>query len=82
LIKSLLTVAVKEIIPEKVHLFKTITLSVGTAYRVEETGSKIMCQLKNKAKDSEWFSLTVNEPTDMSNTLQLLFIIRGVTAKF
>ena len=77
----MLIVAVKEILPEKIDLLKTITLSVGTAYRAEETGSKITCQLKNNAKDSEWFSLAV-EPKYLSNTLQLLFLIRGVTAIF
>jgi hypothetical protein len=55
---------------------------VGTAYRVEETGSKGTCQLKKTAKDSEWFSLAVDEPTGMSNTLQLVFFIREVNAKF
>jgi hypothetical protein len=77
-----LNVAVEEIIPDKVDLYKTIALSVGTTYRVEETGSKITCQLKNKSRYSEWFFLAVDEPTDMPDALQLLFFIRGVTAKF
>jgi len=44
LIKSLLIVTVEEVLPENVDLFKTITLSVGTVYGVEETGSKVTCQ--------------------------------------
>jgi hypothetical protein len=52
------------------------------AYRVEEIRSKITCHLKNIAKDSEWVSLALDEPTGMSNTLELLFFIRGVIVKF
>jgi hypothetical protein len=58
-----LIVTVEEILPEKIDLFKTISLSMGTDYRVEETVSKVTCQLKNKAKDSEWFSLALDKPT-------------------
>lgn len=79
----MLIVAVEEMRTEKVDLFMTVSLSVETVtYRVEEIRSKITCHLKNKAKDSEWVSLALDEPTGMSNTLELLIFIRGVIAKF
>ncbi|CAM4600186.1 unnamed protein product [Lepidochelys olivacea] len=74
--------AAEEICPEKVDLFKTISLLVNTvACRIEDIASNIIFQLNEKAKKFEWFSLALDESTDVSDTLQLLFI-RGVGNNF
>ncbi|PNF32729.1 hypothetical protein B7P43_G11587 [Cryptotermes secundus] len=83
LIKSCLIVAVEEMCPEKMDLFNNISLSARTvARRVEDIGSNITNQLINKANDFEWFSLALDESTDITDTAQLLLFIRGVNADF
>ncbi|XP_033606840.1 general transcription factor II-I repeat domain-containing protein 2-like [Cryptotermes secundus] len=83
LIKSCLIVAVEEMCPEKMDLFNNISLSARTvARRVEDIGSNITNQLINKADDFEWFSLALDESTDITDTAQLLLFIRGVNADF
>jgi hypothetical protein len=39
-------------------------------------------QLRNKAKGIESFCLALNESNDISDTAQLLIIVRGVTESF
>ncbi|PNF36282.1 hypothetical protein B7P43_G06505 [Cryptotermes secundus] len=69
--------------PEKMDLFNNISLSARTvARRVEDIGSNITNQLINKADDFEWFSLALDESTDITDTAQLLLFIRGVNADF
>lgn len=72
----------KNLFPEKIHLFQTISFLARTVdLRVEDIWNNINSQLKNKANDLEWFSLALDEPTDVIDTTQLLFI-QGVSAKF
>ena len=60
-----------------VDLFKTISLSANTvARRVEDIGSNLMCQLKSKSKEFEYFSIALDESTDINDTSQLLIFIR------
>ncbi|PNF32668.1 hypothetical protein B7P43_G13122 [Cryptotermes secundus] len=74
---------IEEMCPEKMDLFNNISLSARTvARRVEDIGSDITNQLINKANDFEWFSLALDESTDITDTAQLLLFIRGVNADF
>ena len=68
--------------PEKINFFKTISLLVTTvAGRAEGIGSNIDRQLKKQDRWLEWFSLALDELTDVNDTGQLLFI-QGMDAKF
>lgn len=70
LIKSCLTVEVKEMCPGKINFLKTISLSTWTvAHRDKDIGSNINSHLKNRANDFPWFSLTL----DSSQMLPILF---------
>ena len=80
LIKSYLFVAVKEMYQEKINSLKTLSLLVKTvADRVEGIGSNIDSQLKKQERWLQWFSLALDESTDVSNAPQLF--IRGVGAE-
>lgn len=80
LIKSCLFVAFKEMCPEKINSLKTISLLVTTvAGRVEGIGSNIDSQLKKQERWLQWFSLALDESTDVSNAPQLF--IWGVGAE-
>lgn len=69
--KSCLVAEGTELCLEKINLFKTISLLARTvAQRVGDINN----QFKNKANDFEWFSLALDELTDVTNSAQLLFI--------
>lgn len=83
LIKSCLLVAAEEICPEKKDLFQSVSLSARTTVRrIEDIGEQIKTQLKEKAKNFKWFSLALDESTDINDTAQLLVFIRGVNTEF
>lgn len=72
----------KKLCPEKINLLEIIGFLVRTvAWRVQNIGSNINSQLKNKANDSEWFSLALDELTDVLDTTLWLFLW-GINAKF
>jgi len=50
--------------------------------RVENIGNNILTQLQNKARDFKYFSLALDESTDITDTAQLLIIIRGIVINF
>lgn len=61
--------------PDRANLFKTVSFLMRTvAWIVENTGNNINCWLKDKANNFEWFSLHLDELTDIADTTQLLFI--------
>ena len=83
LIKSCLLVAAEEIHPEKMDLIQSVSLSARTTVRrVDDIGNHIKSQLKDKAKGFKWFSLALDESTDITDTAQLLLFIRGVNTEF
>uniref|UniRef100_A0AAG5D2H1 SPIN-DOC-like zinc-finger domain-containing protein n=1 Tax=Anopheles atroparvus TaxID=41427 RepID=A0AAG5D2H1_ANOAO len=83
LIKSCLVMAAEELCPEKKKLFETIPLSARTTVRrIEEISNDIEVQLKQKVSKFQWFSLTIDESTDVTDTAQLLIFIRGVNSEF
>ena len=83
LIKKCILTAVEEIIPEKIELFKDISLSRNTiTRRVENIGKNILTQLQTKAQQFKYFSLALDESTDTTDTVQLLIIIRGIDNNF
>jgi len=82
-IKSCLLVAAEEICPEKMDLVRSVSLSAKTTVRrIEDIGRDIESQFKENAKHFKWYSLTLDESTDITDTAQLLMFIRGVNNDF
>ncbi|UYV61751.1 EPM2AIP1 [Cordylochernes scorpioides] len=74
---------VEEMCPEKVNLLKTVSISANTvARRVENIAENISSQLFDKNGHVEWFSLALDESTDVSDTAQVLIYIRGVDKSY
>ena len=83
LIKECLMEVVEELCPEKANLFKTLSLAPSTvARRIETIGGDIVHQTVDKARSFRFYSLALDESTDVSETSQLLVFIRGVDSDF
>jgi hypothetical protein len=83
MIKECVIAVAEEMCPEKVNLFKTVSLSVNTvAWRLEDIAENISSQLSYKNGHLEWFSLALDESTDVSDTAQELIFIRGVDKSY
>ncbi|GFR09923.1 general transcription factor II-I repeat domain-containing protein 2 [Trichonephila clavata] len=79
MIKECIIAVAEEMCPEKVNLLKTVSMSANTvARRVENIAENISSQLFDKNGHVEWFSLALDESTDVSDTAQVLIYIRGV----
>ena len=76
LIKTCLVTAAQELCPEKSNIFESITLSARTIIRrVEDISNDIIAQLKFKVERFDWFSLAIDESTDVTDTAQMLIFI-------
>ena len=83
IIKECIVEAAGEVCPEKVNLFKMISLGSNTvARRIEDLGGDIIRQIKEKTKRFCSYSLALDESTDVFDTSQLLVFIRGVDSEF
>ncbi|XP_039264551.2 general transcription factor II-I repeat domain-containing protein 2A-like [Styela clava] len=81
-IKYCILEAVNYLCPEKVNLFTGRSLSPSSVVRkVEELGANVKQQIRDKVKNFLWYSLALDESTDVSSTSQLLIFIRGVDTK-
>ncbi|CAI6372756.1 unnamed protein product [Macrosiphum euphorbiae] len=82
-VKKCILASVKEIIPEKMSVFENISLSRNTiTRRVEDIGGDLMTKLQIKSKTFTFFSLALDESTDVSDTAQLLIFIRGIDTDY
>ena len=78
-----MSVVIEEVCPEKKDVFNTVSLSASTiTRRIKEIGGNVYAQLLQKTKEYEFFSLALDESTDVQDTAQLLIFIRGVNANF
>ncbi|GFR29977.1 SCAN domain-containing protein 3 [Trichonephila clavata] len=76
-------IAVSEEMCEKVNLLKTVSMSANTvARRVENIAENISFRLFDKNGHVEWFSLALDESTDVSDTAQVLLYIRVVDKSY
>ncbi|UYV82126.1 EPM2AIP1 [Cordylochernes scorpioides] len=83
MIKECIIAVVEEMCPEKVNLLKTVSMSANTVARsVENIAENISSQLFDKNGHVEWFSLALDESTDVSDTAQVLIYIRGVDKSY
>ncbi|KAF2346708.1 hypothetical protein FHG87_022536, partial [Trinorchestia longiramus] len=82
-IKACMMEAANDLCPEKADLFGSISLSTSSVVRrTEELGENIELQIREKARNLLWYSLALDESTDLSSTSQLLVFIRGVNSDF
>ncbi|UYV75067.1 EPM2AIP1 [Cordylochernes scorpioides] len=76
MIKECIIAVVEEMCPEKVNLLKTVSMSANTvARRVENIAENISSQLFDKNGHVEWFSLALDESTDVSDTAQAQLLV-------
>lgn len=82
-VKKCMLIAVSELCPEKKKAFENIGLSRMTVQRrITEISENINDQLKRKAKGFSFFSICIDESTDLQDTAQLLVFIRGIDKNF
>lgn len=69
--------------PNLRDVFQTISLSRQTiANRIEEISDDLRHQLKSKTEAFEYFSLAIDESTDVKGIAQLAIFVRGIDANF
>lgn len=82
-VKECLVAAAELLMPDKVKLFQSVSLSQRTvADRITDMVQDIEKTLKDTARDFVYFSLACDEATDITNTAQLAIFVRGITAEF
>lgn len=82
-VKKCIITAMEEINPEKVPAFQEISLSRRTVTRrIEQINDDVFNQLQNKVKNFTYFSVAMDESTDVINTAQLLIFVRGIDDAF
>ncbi|XP_035985865.1 general transcription factor II-I repeat domain-containing protein 2-like [Fundulus heteroclitus] len=71
------------ICPDKTGAFESVPLSRRTVTRrVEDIAKNLEGQLKEMAKGVDFFSLALDESSDVRDTAQLLIFVRGINAGF
>lgn len=82
-VKECIEIAAKKMCPEAAKKFEKIQLNRMTIQRrIMSLSGNIAEQLTEKTKIIEFFSLALDESTDISSTAQHLIFIRGVTQDF
>lgn len=81
LVKTCILKAAEEVCPQNQQIFNSISLSANTvARRTAEIGADISHQLQNACANFEWYSIALDESTDVSDSAQVLLFIRGVNS--
>jgi len=69
--------------PEKVKDFEKLSLSRRTIVRrVEDINQDLLKQLMLKSEKFDYFSIALDDSTDITDTAQLLIFIRGINSDF
>lgn len=69
--------------PEKKNDFQSLSLSRRTiTERIENIDKNLISQLTTKTQKFIFYSITMDESTDISDTAQLLIFVRGINAHF
>ena len=83
LIKECIDIVVQHICPEKKTLFSKVALSRRTVTRcVEELSQDIESTFKKKISDFDFYTIALDESTDISDTAQLAIFLRGIDSTF
>lgn len=82
-VKECFVAAATILCPANVPVFETVPLSRRTVCRrIEEMANDVEAQLRNRIKDLVFFSLALDESTDVCDVAQLAVFLRGVDAQF
>lgn len=82
-VKECLSSVADILFPDKKTLVAKISLNRMTvSRRVEDMAIDIEENLKRKCSEFKWFSLAIDESTDVSDTAQLSIFIRGIDSSF
>ncbi|XP_030834459.1 general transcription factor II-I repeat domain-containing protein 2-like [Strongylocentrotus purpuratus] len=82
-VKECMLACAEELCPKEKQKFEGVSLSRQTVTRrIVDMGDDSKEQLRNVAANFEYFSLALDESTDISDTSQLLVFVRGVDADF
>ena len=82
-VKECMNDVAEEVCPDKKEVLNSVSLSASTiTRRIEALGGNVYAQLKEKTRDFIFFSLAMDESTDVQDTAQLLIFIRGINANF
>ncbi len=82
-IKECMMEAVSVIFPTAIHDIKSILLSRRTVVRrIGALSANIHEQLLNRIKNFKWFSIALDESTDLQDKAQLLIFIKGIDDEF
>lgn len=81
--KQCIMIAAEKICPENVSKLSNLSLNRMTIQRrIENISDDLSDQLQNAASRFKYFSLAVDESTDISSTAQLLLFVRGINENF
>ncbi|KAE9521397.1 hypothetical protein AGLY_018219 [Aphis glycines] len=73
----------KILCPEKIKEFESVSLSRKTVTtRIDAIALNLSTQFRQRIANFKYFSVTMDESTDRSDTAQLLIFIRGVDVEF
>jgi hypothetical protein len=82
-VKKCLIAVVDIVCPEKKTLFSNVSLSARTVTRrIEEMSADMNSCLKDHFKNFDFFSIALDESTDITDTAQLAVFVRGVNKTF
>lgn len=82
-VKACLEAVIKDVLPDKIKLFSSISLSrQSICRRIEDISAEIVVTLRDKINNFKAYSLAFDESTDVSDTSQLVIFIRGVNDAF
>lgn len=79
IIKECLETAAGIMCPEKKNLFSNLSLSRHTvSNRIDDMAENVASTLRERGSTFEYFSICLDESTDISDTAQLAIFVRGV----
>lgn len=82
-VKQCMESAAEVLCPTQKHLFSKVSLSGATvARRIEELAQDIENTLKARAQKFAFYSVALDESTDMTDTAQLAIFVRGIDQCF
>ena len=82
-VKQCIMDVAERVCPESKQKLEGVSLSRRTvARRIEAIDADLKSQLSDKVKSFNWFSLALDESTDIDDTAQLLIFVRGISDNF